>query len=247
MKRVFDKLNLRPQERRVVVVVMVLVFIVLNWMFVRPLFGQFGEAQNELAKEERTLKKYRDEIAKEKSYRALEAKLKSEGSDVLTEELQLQRIVEQHATAAGFSPGRYAPGVRLSSGRTNQFFEDQGLTIDFNTFSTNLVEFLVSMASGNSMIRVQEMNLKPDPSGTRLSGSLLFIASYQRKAPPRASTAAVAPKQSGSTPAPKATAVVKTNAAAKTTAASKSTVPPPKTTSAPAPKSAISTNKAAKK
>lgn len=247
MKNVFDQLNLRPQERRVVVIVGVLVFVVLNWMFVRPLFGQLGETQNELAKTRRTQKKYEDEIAKEKSYRALEAKLKTEGSDVLTEELQLSRIVEQHATAAGFVPGRSVPGVRMSGSRTNQFFEDQGLTIDFNTYSTNIVEFLVGMASGNSMIRVQEMNLKPDPSGTRLSGSLLFIASYQKKAPLRASVAPSATKTS-TTPAPKSTTPKPaTTTPPKTTSASKSTSLPPKTNPATALRPTISTNKAAKK
>jgi hypothetical protein len=239
MKKIFDQLNLRPQERRVVVIVGVLVFIVLNWIFVRPIIGQLGDTQNELVKAQRTLKKYQDEIAKEKTYRTLEAKLKTEGSDVLSEELQLQRIIDQHATAAGVAISRYAPGVRLAGARTNQFFEDQGLTVDFNTYSTNLVEFLVGMASGNSMIRVQEMNLKPDASGTRLSGSLLFIASYQKKAPPRATPTGT--KSTATTPAPKAT-----TPAPKSTTAPKSTSPPSKIPPGPALKS-ISTNKAAKK
>lgn len=243
MSSVFDKLNLRPQERRVVVIVLVLVFIVLNWIFVFPLFGQLGASENDMIKVQGTLKKYQDEIGKEKGYRALETKLKTEGSDVLTEELQLQRIVEQHATASGVGISRYAPGVRLAGGRTNQFFEDQGLTIDFNTFSTNLVEFLVSMASGNSMIRVQEMNLKPDPSATRLSGSLLFIASYQRKAPLRPAVAATGAKPAST---PTASAAKPGATPPKTNAAAKSTTPPPKLNPATPPKT-ISTNKAAKK
>ena len=50
MTNPLDQLNLRPQERRILVVVLFLVFVVLNVMFVRPLFGQFGEMQLELAK-----------------------------------------------------------------------------------------------------------------------------------------------------------------------------------------------------
>jgi hypothetical protein len=135
--------------------------------------------------------------------------LKGEGGDVLTEELQLQRIVDNQARASGVMVSRYAPGVRAASGRTNQFFEDQGLSIDFTAGGKELVEFLVGLAAGNSMIRVQDVNLRPDGTGTRLAGNIQFIASYQRKAPIKAvSTVSGAPIK------PAATVPPKTNAAA---------------------------------
>jgi hypothetical protein len=240
---VLDQLNLRPQERRILVVVGFLIFVVLNWMFVRPLFGQWAAGQEELAKTRRTQERYQAEINKAPTYKALEDSLKKAGNEVLTEELQLQRIViEQYANASGVSYSRSVPGTRPTSGRTNQFFEDQGLTVDFNTYSTNFVEWLVGLATGNNMIRVQEMNLKPDPSGHRLSGSILFIASYQKKTAPKtsttpsgATTVARAPSAGTNTPstnkaaqpfsAPKTT--IKTNSAANRPATN-TTKPPPK-------------------
>lgn len=197
-----DQLNLRPQEKRILVVVGFLIFVVLNWMFVRPLFGQFGAAQNELAKARKTQETYQAEIAKTPTYQAAKQNLSKQGSEVLTEELQLQRLVDQHITAAGIDVSRRQAGMRAAPGRTNQFFEDQGFTIDFSTYSTNLVEFLVGLASGNNMVRVQEMNLRPDGTGTRLSGSLLFVASYQKKAPPRAAVGRATASGAQSTSAP---------------------------------------------
>lgn len=200
MTNPLDQLNLRPQERRVLVVVTFLIFVALNYWFVRPLFGQFGQVKAELEKTRGTLGRYQAEIAKAPNYERLENDLKKSGSEVLSEELQLQRIVDNQARAAGVMVSRYAPGVRTASGRTNQFFEDQGLTIDFTSTATNMVEFLVGLASGNSMIRVQDMNLRPDGAGTKLVGNILFVASYQKKQP-------VARPTSGSAPKPVAAAV----------------------------------------
>lgn len=207
MTNPLDQLNLRPQERRILVIVFSLTFVVLNWIFVRPLFGQWSVAGEELSKSRRTLERYQAEIAKSGSYTVLKSDLEKEGSKVLTEALQLQRIVDQQATSSGVAVSRYSP-VNRSTGATNQFFEEQGLSIDFTTYSTNLIEFLVGLAQGNSMIRVQEMNLKPDASGTKLNGNILFVASYQKKNPGRTPAATTTTAAAGGTTpasAPKST------------------------------------------
>ncbi len=201
MTNPLDQLNLRPQERRVLVIVLFLCFVALNFIFVRPLFGQWGEFKAELNKARRTHTRYQEEIAKSPTYEKLEKQLKSSGSEVLSEELQLQRIVDNQARVANVQVSRYAPGVRTASGRTNQFFEDQGLSIDFVTGNKELVDFLVGLASGNSMIRVQDMNLRPDSTGTKLSGNILFVASYQKKAPAIRPTTGAAAKPAAAAPA----------------------------------------------
>jgi hypothetical protein len=200
--KLLDQLNLRPQERRVLVAVAFLCFLALNWIFIFPLFGQWSVVQNDLRKAQGTLQRYSAEIAKTPTYEALEKKLKSTGSDVLSEELALQRIVDTQARAASVQISRFTPGIRSATGRTNQFFEDQGLSIDISTGGKELVDFLVGMASGNSMVRVQEMSLRPDPSQTKLVGNILFVASYQKKMPLKA--AATAPTTATTTPKPTA-------------------------------------------
>jgi Tfp pilus assembly protein PilO len=224
MKNPFDQLNLRPQERRVLVIVGLIIFVVLNILFVQPLFGQLGVAENALEKSKRTLAKYEGEIAKAPNFERVEARLKKEGSEVLSEELQLQRIVNNEAMAAAVQVSRFTPVTRTQIGRTNQFFEDQGLTIDFTSGGKELVDFLVGMASGNSMVHVHDMTLKTVAGGTRLGGTILFAASYQKKNAPstRVVESGAAPRPSTKTNAPPVAATP-----AKTNALKSITQPPP--------------------
>ncbi len=183
MNNLLDKLNLRPQERRIVVGVGVLVFVVLNLLFVMPHLSDLGQTEVKLDRARRSLETYQKEIAKtSQSVERLQS-LQGTGSEVLNEELQLQRIVQTEASNSGLMVNRYDPRPRVSLTKTNQFFEDQFLTIDFNSDGKSLVDFLSNLALGNSMIRVREMNIKPDGSQTRLVGSLLFVASFQKKQP----------------------------------------------------------------
>jgi hypothetical protein len=230
MTNPFDQINLRPQERRILVVVGLIIFIVLNILLVTPLFGQLAAAEGQLDKSKRTLAKYEAEIAQAPTFQRTEERLRNEGGDVLSQELQLQRIVNEQAIASGVQVSRYNPVMRTQIGRTNQFFEDQGLTIDFTTGGKELVEFLVGLASGNSMVHVQDMTLRPTAGGTRLGGNILFVASYQKKNP------TPAPPQSGSQPKP----APKTNAPATTAVLA----PPKAATNAAAPNNTrnISTN-----
>jgi Tfp pilus assembly protein PilO len=212
MTNPFDQLNLRPQERRVVVIVGLLIFVVLNFLLVTPLFGQLGQSENQLKSSETKLAKYETEIAKAPGYEKIEQRLKDEGGDVLSEELQLQRIVQNQANAASVQVSRYNPAARTQTGRTNQFFEDQGLTIDFTSGGKELVDFLVGMASANSMVHVQDMSLRPVQNGTRLGGNIVFIASYQKKTPTaRGVDSGSQPRPATKTNAP-AAAAPKTNA-----------------------------------
>jgi len=188
-----SQLNLRPQERRVLVGVGLTVFIVLNVVFVWPLFDDWKELQNRSFQLQRSLSTYQKEVAEIPAREERLKKLQSTGSDVLSEELQLQRIINTQAITNGVLITNFDPRPRSGTSRTNQFFEEQILVIDYSTGPEELVNFLVSLASGNSMIRIREMNVKPDPTQTKLLGSITFVASYQKKtATPRAPAPATA-------------------------------------------------------
>jgi Tfp pilus assembly protein PilO len=217
MSAPFAQLNLRPQERRILVIVALLIFVVLNFWLVTPLVGQLAQAEGQLEKARATQRKYEGEIARAPSFEKIEDRLKSQGGEILSQELQLARIVSDQAIAAGVSISRSVPGVRNAVGRTNQFFEDQGLTIDFTTGGKELVEFLVGLASGNSMVHVQDMNLRRDSSGTKLVGSAVFVASYQKKQSTARVESGSQPRAAGSKTnapaAPPQTGAARTNAA----------------------------------
>ena len=65
------------------------------------------------------------------------------------------------------------------------------------------MDFLYSLGSGNSLIRVRDLALKPNAPRQALSGNVKLVASYQKnppkKAAPAANPAAATPKVATST------------------------------------------------
>jgi hypothetical protein len=184
MKSFFDKLNLRPQERRLVVIVGMVFFVVLNIWFVWPYFGQWSQVEDKMVKSRTTLKRYQDEIAKRSKYEATERQLSNIG-ELLVGELDMENTVRRQATV---TPGFQIIDARTRSGggmgsNTNRFFQEQILTIQFNSGGKELIDFLVGIASQNLLMRVRELTVKPaDPAPTRLTGSIVFVGNQQRRA-----------------------------------------------------------------
>lgn len=178
MKTFFDRLNLRPQERRLVVIASLVVFVLLNMWFVWPYFDDWGQNSAATRRSRETLAKYNAEIARRPEYERKRVELESTGSQMLSSELELQRLVQSQAAAAGLQITRIDPRQRMNS-RTNQFFQEQTLVIDFTSGGKELVDFLVGIASGNAMVRVREMSVKPDPQAYRLIGNITFVGNYQ--------------------------------------------------------------------
>lgn len=178
-----DSLNLQPREKRVVVVSLAVGVLVLSALLVWPRLGEWRKAREALEKSRKTLQTYEAEIARIPDYEKRLAELEGQGSSVLQEEqaLQLLRTVQlqaqQHnviitSTRAG------APGQTTS---TNAFFDEQTVQIGVSTGERELVNFLHALGGGGSMIRVRDMDLRPDPPRYRLNGTITLVASYQKK------------------------------------------------------------------
>ena len=194
MKGLFDKLNLRPQERRWVVGVGIIVFVVLNFWLVFPRFGDLGRTQQRKSDAEKTLKKFKDELGRKQHHERELKRLESVGAYLPSEEqaLELQREVYQQAQQAGVMIVRSDASRGLSQQRTNSFFEEQTLVVVVNTGERELVDFLWSLGKGQSLTRVSSMRLQRDPSQTKLSGDLTLVKSFQKKPPKAAAPVAVA-------------------------------------------------------
>jgi hypothetical protein len=179
---IFDKLNLRPQERRLVVIVGMVLFVLINWWFVWPFFWEWGKVQNDLRKDASTLTKYNNEIAKRGQYERKQRDLEQTGSEMLNNETDFQRIVSSQAASAGV----YVSDLRTGGGggfgsKTNQFFQEQSISVQFSSGGREIVDFLVGIAAQNAMIRVREMNIRPDSVGQKLQGSIVFVGNYARQ------------------------------------------------------------------
>jgi Tfp pilus assembly protein PilO len=237
MSSYFDKLNLRPQERRLIVGILVVIFIVLNVLLVWPKFGAWAKTRAALENAQRDLFNFQRKIAQAQGPNGFEAQLKklegeSQGESVVADEQQIQlfrtvqsKVMENKVSVSNY--GKVTESNNLQS--TNEFFQEQSIPITVNTGEKELVDFLLDIGSGSSMIRVRDMNLRPaDQNRYRLQGTITLSANYQKKPAPKAAAPATT-KSSTTTSKPAAKPAV---AAPQSKPATKpATVPtPPATT-----------------
>jgi Tfp pilus assembly protein PilO len=201
MTSFLDKLNLRPQERRLVVGVIIVVFIILNVWLVWPHFGDWGRFKGDLEKAHENLRKYSAKIAQVEGpngFRARLKKLEGEGEQNIVadeQEIQLLRTVQNQVQQSKIMVSGYSPVTRSSSGQsTNEFFEEQSIKITVNTGEKELVDFLLNIGAGGSMIRVRDLDLRPaDQNRYRLQGSITLSANYQKKSAAKPAAAVAKP------------------------------------------------------
>jgi hypothetical protein len=204
MKRYLDQLNqLKPQERRIVVGVALATFVVLNFFFVFPYFKDLGLANTRMMNAEGTLARYKTELARKPAIdRQIIELEKSGGTSVLAEDQAIHFVRLYNQLAAENNV------LILNNGRpathTNTFFLEQEVGIQVQAGEKQLVDFLYSLGSGSSMMRVRGVSLHPDQSHQLLNAALTIVASYQKtKAPAKATVPVSAPpKTVVATPAP---------------------------------------------
>ena len=188
------KSSLSPQERRLVAGIGLVVFVVLNFVFVWPHFGDRRKVQEERDSAERKLARYQAEVKNIPKYQVKLTELENQGQLVVPEdqELYLANTIEAQARANRLTITQNQPRSRTPNTQTNQFFEEQAVQISVSTGTEELVNFLMSLTSPNSLIRVKDMDLRPDPpqAPIRLQGTITLVASYQKKPPAKPATVA---------------------------------------------------------
>jgi hypothetical protein len=205
MKRYWE--HLRPNERRVVVIIGLALFIVLNAWKVWPHFNDFRRDSARMQAAEKTLATYRATLAHKSEYETKIRKfLESGGAPVTPEDqaIDLMRFYESSAIQNEVQVQNNS-GVRT---HTNEFFLDQEMTLNVMAREKGLVGFLYVLGSGNSMVRVRNMSLRPDQSHQQLTASITIVASYQKKVPvkpaaaPAVAKVVASAKPASATPSP---------------------------------------------
>ena len=227
MTGLLDKLNLKPQERRLVVIVAIVVFLVLNFWFIFPVFGELGKAQQRIKDERNLLVNYEMEVNKAPIYERQLNELRGAGNYIPSEQQggDLMRDVQNQARATRVNVTRYDFRDRTATFETNAFFDEKSLIVNVvSTGEKELIDFLFRISSHEMPTRVRQINLSPDPPQQKLGGSITFVRSYQRKPTPRSAS-------STTTAPPPATATTNNNpepeAESPPDAAPTTTSPPP--------------------
>jgi len=206
MNKYFSRLN--PSERRFVVVVALLLFIVVNLFWVWPHFSDWGDLKGRLDGARLKLANYEAAIQQSDRIKPELSKMESEGMSVPAEDqsLEFMRTIQSQAGQSGVG----ITGYGHQTSRTNdQFFAEQTQTISGVATEKQLVAFLYELGSGTSLVRVRSLSVHPDQNRQQLNINVTLVASYQsyqrnpktqatataRKAPP-ARTAAPLPNPS---------------------------------------------------
>jgi hypothetical protein len=189
--------SLRPMEKRLVVVVGVILLFVLNGVFIVPHFSDLDLVRQRRMKAEQTLTKYNGEIAQMRFYQTNLARLTGD-QEVLPED-----------QANAFRDGVYSQATRSGVGvlsispprtSTNLFFLKLSEIVSVECNEQQLVSFLYNMGNDKMQTRVRSLTMRPDPQRYKLNANVTLEASFQKAAPAKGSTPAL--RNSGPPPRP---------------------------------------------
>lgn len=180
MKKYFAQL--RPLERRLAIGIMVVLFLVLNWVFIWPHFSDWGNLHRREADAQRKLKLYQTAIAQKSAYEAQAKSLGEAGEVVALEDQSVNMMRAIQAQSAQSGVGIVNTSRQMT--RTNDaFFVEQTQNINVIANDKQLVDFLFKLGSGASTIRVRDLEMQPDAAKQNLTANLRLVASYQKNAP----------------------------------------------------------------
>ncbi len=184
-----SQIHLRPGERRLLVGVGLLVFLVLNMFLVWPHFGDWQETRVELATARQKLQRYQNEIAEIPKLEARIRMLESADEPVPEEDqgTEFLSTIQRQASLSGVT---ITGTSRMTTRTNNPFFIERSQTLSVLAEERALLDFLYRIGSAGSMTRIRGLSLRPDPPRHRLTGNITLVASYQKKTTARLTTAA---------------------------------------------------------
>jgi Tfp pilus assembly protein PilO len=180
MKKYF--LQLRPLERRLAVGVLVVLFVVLNAVFIYPHFSDWGKLQNRRKSADNKLKLYQAGIGQTATYQSQIKTLQSQGDpvDIGDMSVNMLRAIQNQSAQSGV---RIVNTSRQITRTNDAFFVEQVQNINVTADDKQLIDFLFKLGSGASMIRVRDLEMQPDAPRQNLNANIRLVASYQKSPP----------------------------------------------------------------
>ena len=176
MKRFFAQL--RPLERRLAVGVLVVLFLVLNFVFVWPHYSDWSRLKTRLQNSHDTLKNRQMIVAQIPGYQAQVKSLEGQGEFVAPEDqaINFLRTIQSQSAESGVG----IVSTSRQTTHTNEFFVELVQNISVIATDQQLVDFLYKLGSSASTIRVRDLELQPDPAHQHLNANIRLVASYQK-------------------------------------------------------------------
>ena len=176
MRKFFDQL--RPMERRLAVGVLVVLFLVLNFVFVWPHYSDWSRLKTRLQNSHDTLKNRQMIVAQIPGYQAQVKSLEGQGEFVAPEDqaINFLRTIQSQSAESGVG----IVSTSRQTTHTNEFFVELVQNISVIATDQQLVDFLYKLGSSASTIRVRDLELQPDPAHQHLNANIRLVASYQK-------------------------------------------------------------------
>lgn len=173
--------HLRPMERRLVIGVGVVLFLVVNAWLVWPHFSDWDELSRRQNAARAKLSLYQEAVSRIPKLQAQVGAFQSAGNVVALEDqsIDMMRSIQSQASSSGVGIQNYS---RLTTRTNDAFFVEQVQNISVIATEDQLVNFLYRLGSGASMIRVRDLELQPDTEHYHLTANIKLVASYQKNA-----------------------------------------------------------------
>ena len=179
MIEVLDRIGIRSQERRSVILLLLGFLVVGNvvWLFMGPELLGLQTSLKDFEKKNAALADLPKLIkGLDKEVQTLETE-----TGGVTDGRQAQKLMEEIESKARRSGLNFTRSRGQSgSSRKNQDFEEAKRTVSFQSGLIDLVEFLKNISEGKSMIRVSNMTIMPTTDRKQLKIDLTFTASYPK-------------------------------------------------------------------
>jgi hypothetical protein len=193
--------RLSSAERWFIIIAIIVIFAVVNFVFIIPRFDDWSDLTNRMDKARDQRQKFEDLIAETPKLQKQITALEGENSAVPQEDQAINFLTAIQNQAA--QSGVQIQVNNRSPDRTNQFFLERAQTLTTISGEAQLVDFLYNLGTGSSLIRVRALSIGRDPSQQQLKANVTLIASFQKKSPVRSKPAA--PKTTSPAPSRPAT------------------------------------------
>jgi hypothetical protein len=192
MKKFWEQL--KPQERRWLIFIGFVVFATMNYFFVWPQFKEWSKNTNRMNADKDNMAKYSAELAHKAEYERKIRDIDPEDQNIAQEDqaVHFEQVFRDKAVENGVQ----IQSTSRPLTRTDDFTMEQRTTIQVLTGERNLVDYLYSLGSSGSAVRVESMSLRPlDLNRYQLHADLTIVESYFRNPTSAGSarTAAAAP------------------------------------------------------
>jgi hypothetical protein len=177
MKKFWEQL--RPQERRWLIIIGCVVFVTMNYFFIWPQFKEWQVNTNRMETDRENIAKYSAELGHKSEYERKIRGIDPENQNIAQEDqaVHFEQVFRDKAVENGVQI--QSTSRPLMS--TDDFTMEQRTTIQVLTGEKNLVEYLYSLGSSGSSMRVESMSLRPlDMNRYQLHADLTIEESYFR-------------------------------------------------------------------